>query len=72
MSYLKKFEQLSEHDRAELERFKQYLRACAKWDNANDELPDFAPIGDFEAMTYEKKRLKAHATIYTEIYGEKL
>lgn len=62
---------ISEHDRAELEKFALYLRAVARWDNEHDELPDFAPVAPIEEMTWAKKRLKAHAAIYEQIYGEK-
>lgn len=61
---------LSDSDRAEIDRFKHYLRECAAWDKANDTLPDFAPISDLEAATYARKRLRAHADIFRRIYPE--
>jgi hypothetical protein len=62
--------QLSENDRAELEKFRLYLRAVGRWDNEHDDLPDFAPITDDERMAYGLKRLKAHQEIYKQIYGD--
>jgi len=62
---------LTEHDAAEIEKFRLYLVATVRWDNAHDDLPDFAPITDLERMEHMKKRIKAHAAIYEQIYGEK-
>lgn len=62
---------LSENDRYELAKFRLYLEACARWNKANDTLPDFAPIGDLEGMEWQKKQIKAHAAIYEQVYGEK-
>jgi len=62
---------LTENDAAEIEKFRLYLTAIARWDNAHDYLPDFAPITDMERMTYMKTRIKAHADIYDQIYGER-
>lgn len=61
---------LTDNDRHEIELFKQYLRAKAKWDNEHDELPDFAPVTEKERVDYERKRTIAHMEIYKQIYGE--
>lgn len=54
----------------EIEKFELYLRAIARWDSANDTLPDFAPITTVQAAAWGKKQAKAHAAIYKQIYGE--
>lgn len=64
-------EPLSENDKVELEKFALYLRATARWDNANDDLPDFSPITETQRRDYMMKRIKAHADIYEQIYGER-
>ncbi len=61
---------LSENDRAELEKFRLYLRTCAIWDREHDELPDFAPISADEKAAWGIKQLKAHKKIYDQIYGD--
>lgn len=63
---------LTETDQAEIDLFRLYLKACRRWDDANDKLPDFAPIEEIEMVEWQKKRLKAHAAIYVQIYGDKL
>lgn len=63
--------QISEEDRSEIELFKLYLRAIARWDNEHDELPDFAPISELVRVKYEKKRAQAHHDIYEQIYEPK-
>lgn len=59
---------LTENDAAEIEKFKLYMRAVARWDNAHDELPDFAPISEKDRCGWELKRVRAHADIYKQIY----
>lgn len=65
---------LSENDRVEIERFRLYLQACLRWNQAFDDVPEFAPQNDAEILDnvrFEKRRIKAHAAIYEQIYGEK-
>lgn len=50
-------QQLTENDRKEVKKFRQYLKACADWDIAN---------GEVLVVT----RMKAHADIYENIYGQ--
>ncbi len=65
-----KDKELTREDRAELEKFKLYLAACSRWDKTYDTRPDWAPISDLDEMAYAKKRIKAHAAIYKQIYGD--
>lgn len=61
--------QLTENDRAELDKFRLYLSACNRWDGAND--IDGPPLLDLKGVEWRKKQLRAHAAIYETIYGEK-
>lgn len=61
------FQELSENDRAEIEKFKLYLKDCARWDEAN------GMVGEFNAMElvrWRQQQLRAHASIYQQIYEE--
>jgi len=63
--------ELSENDRAEIELFRLYLQAYARWNQAFDDLPDFASVSEIEEVLFQKKTINAHAAIYEQIYGEK-
>lgn len=59
--------ELTENDRAEIEKFRLYLRACARWDKENSQVPD----DTMELLAWRKNQLAAHAAIYRQIYGVK-
>lgn len=59
---------MTDNDTKEIERFRAYLKECLEWNKANP-----GPLLDairFEAMTYRRAKLHAHAEIYKRIYPE--
>ncbi len=60
---------LTENDRNEVQKLRHYLRACKDWNDANDTHADLAAMTDDDMDAYRKKRNKAHADIYENIYG---
>lgn len=59
---------MTDNDAKEIERFRAYLKECGEWNKAHAQ-PD-RPLSPFEAMTYRRAKLHAHAEIYKRIYPE--
>lgn len=56
------------NDEAEIARFRAYLKAVGEWNKEN--LPPPPDASAFEAMTFRRAKLHAHAEIYKRIYPE--